>query len=49
MSGTRLADANGVVELRNSFPEGVPAGLYSVTFRGAESGRTGVIYFKIIE
>jgi hypothetical protein len=49
LSGTRQADANGVVELRSSFPQGTPAGLYSVTFRGSESGRTGVIYFKIID
>jgi len=49
LSGTQIADARGAVELSSSFPEGTPAGLYSVTFRGAVSGRTGVIYFKIIE
>jgi hypothetical protein len=49
LTGTQTADARGVVELSSSFPEGTPAGLYSVTFRGAASGRTGVIYFKIIE
>jgi hypothetical protein len=49
LTGTRQADANGVVELRNSFPDGTPPGLYSVTFSGADSGRAGVIYFKIIE
>jgi hypothetical protein len=49
LTGTQTADARGVVELSSSFPEGTPAGLYSVTFRGAASGRTGMIYFKIIE
>jgi hypothetical protein len=48
LTGTQMADANGAVELSSSFPEGTPAGLYSVTFRGATSGRSGVIYFKII-
>jgi hypothetical protein len=47
LSGAKTADAQGVVELSSSFPEGTPPGLYSVTFRGAASGRTGVIYFKI--
>jgi hypothetical protein len=49
LTGTRQADANGVVELRNSFPAGTPTGIYSVTFNGADSRRSGVIYFKIIE
>jgi hypothetical protein len=49
LTGTQMADARGVVELSSSFPEGTPAGLYSVTFRGGASGRTGVIYFKIID
>jgi hypothetical protein len=48
LTGMQMADAKGVVELSSSFPEGTPAGLYSVTFRGATSGRSGVIYFKII-
>jgi hypothetical protein len=47
LTGTQMADARGMVELSSSFPEGTPAGLYSVTFRGATSGRSGVIYFKI--
>ena len=49
LTGTQAADARGVVELSSSFPVGTPAGLYSVTFRGAASGRSGVIYFKIVE
>ncbi|HEX5691209.1 MAG TPA: hypothetical protein VFX76_14445 [Roseiflexaceae bacterium] len=49
LTGTRQADANGVVELRNSFPAGTPPGLYSIAFNGADSRRSGVIYFKIIE
>ena len=32
-----------------SLPEGVPLGLYSITFRGATSGKTGKLYFKVIE
>ena len=48
LSGVRQADANGMVELRNSFPEGSPTGLYSVSFSGADSGKAGVLYFKII-
>jgi hypothetical protein len=49
LTGTRQADANGVVELRSTFPVGTPPGLYTVTFSGADSGRAGVIYFKIVE
>jgi hypothetical protein len=48
LSGTQTADARGVVEIAGTFPEGTPPGLYSISFRGAESGRTGVIYFKIL-
>ncbi|HET9221246.1 MAG TPA: hypothetical protein VFO07_02020 [Roseiflexaceae bacterium] len=49
LTGAQTADSRGTVELSSSFPEGTPAGLYSVTFRGATSGRSGVIYFKIVE
>ncbi len=48
LSGTASANAGGVVELTNSLPEGVPLGLYSITFRGATSGKTGKLYFKVI-
>ncbi len=48
LSGSQVADARGVVEIAGMFPVGTPPGLYSISFRGAESGRTGVIYFKII-
>jgi hypothetical protein len=48
LTGSQTADSHGVVELSSSFPEGTPPGLYSVTFRGTVSRRTGVIYFKII-
>jgi hypothetical protein len=48
LSGAQVADAQGVVEISGMFPVGTPPGLYSISFRGAESGRTGVIYFKIL-
>jgi hypothetical protein len=47
-SGTLPADASGAVGLTNTLPAGLPTGLYSITFNGKESGRRGVIYFKII-
>jgi hypothetical protein len=48
LSGTQLADASGVVEISGMFPVGTPPGIYSISFRGSESGRTGVLYFKIL-
>ncbi|MFL5804575.1 MAG: hypothetical protein ACJ8CR_22865 [Roseiflexaceae bacterium] len=48
LSGAQVADARGVVEIAGMFPVGTPPGLYSIGFRGAESGRTGMIYFKIL-
>jgi hypothetical protein len=46
--GTLPADASGVVQISNTLPSGLPTGLYSITFRGRDSGKKGVIYFKII-
>jgi hypothetical protein len=48
LTGTLPADANGVVELMNTLPAGLPLGLYSITFQGAKSGHQGTIYFKLI-
>jgi hypothetical protein len=47
-SGTLPADASGVVQFSNTLPAGLPTGLYTITFQGRDSGRKGVIYFKII-
>jgi hypothetical protein len=47
-SGTLPADASGAVGLTNTLPAGLPTGLYSITFRGRDSGKQGKIYFKII-
>lgn len=49
LSGTQRANASGVVEISGTFPVDIPLGLYSIEFRGTESGRSGVIYFKIIK
>lgn len=46
--GALLADAQGEVRIINSLPTGATLGLYTIVFRGVESGRSGVIYFKII-
>jgi hypothetical protein len=46
--GTLPADASGVVQISNTLPAGLPTGLYSITFRGRDSGKKGMIYFKII-
>ena len=46
--GTLPADASGVVQFTNTLPAGLPLGLYTITFQGRDSGRKGVIYFKII-
>jgi hypothetical protein len=46
-SGTLPADATGVVQITNTLPAGLPTGLYNVTFQGRDSGKKGVIYFKI--
>jgi hypothetical protein len=48
LSGSQTADASGVVEITGMFLVGTPPGLYSISFHGAESGKTGVIYFKIL-
>jgi hypothetical protein len=48
LSGSQAADSRGAVELRNSFPEGTPPGLYRVTFRGTAGGNQGTIFFKVI-
>ncbi len=47
-SGTLPADASGVVRIANTLPSGLPTGLYNITFQGRDSGKKGVIYFKII-
>ena len=47
-SGTLPADASGVVQIANTLPAGLPTGLYTITFQGRDSGKKGVIYFKII-
>ena len=47
-SGTLPADASGTVGLTNTLPAGLPTGLYSITFRGKDSGKQGMIHFKII-
>src|SRR4029079_6026456 len=46
--GTLPADAAGVVQISNTLPAGLPTGLYTITFRGRDSGKKGMIYFKII-
>jgi hypothetical protein len=46
--GTLPADAAGVVQIANTLPAGLPTGLYTITFQGRDSGKQGVIYFKII-
>jgi hypothetical protein len=46
-SGTLPADAAGVVQIANTIPAGLPTGLYNITFQGRDSGKKGVIYFKI--
>ena len=48
LNGSQAADSRGVVELKNSFPEGTPPGLYRVTFHGTTSGNQGTIFFKVI-
>ena len=47
-SGTLPADAAGVVQIVNTIPAGLPTGVYNITFQGRDSGKKGVIYFKII-
>jgi hypothetical protein len=47
-SGALSADASGTVALTNTLPAGLPTGLYSISFRGKDSGKQGMIYFKII-
>jgi hypothetical protein len=47
-NGTLPADAAGVVQIANTLPAGLPTGLYNITFQGRDSGKKGVIYFKII-
>jgi hypothetical protein len=47
-NGTLPADAAGVVQLTNTLPAGLPAGLYNITFQGRDSGKKGVIYFRIL-
>jgi hypothetical protein len=37
-----------VVQLANTLPAGLPTGLYNITFQGSDSGKKGVIYFKIL-
>jgi hypothetical protein len=46
--GTLPADAAGVVQIANTLPAGLPTGLYNITFQGRDSGKKGVIYFKIL-
>src|SRR5829696_7316623 len=46
-SGTLPADAAGMVQIANTLPAGLPQGLYNITFEGRDSGKKGVIYFKI--
>jgi hypothetical protein len=45
--GTLPADASGIVQIINTLPAGLPTGLYNITFQGRDSGKKGVIYFKI--
>jgi hypothetical protein len=47
-SGALPADQQGVVQIVNTLPAGLPKGVYSLTFEGQTSKNTGVIYFKIV-